>query len=77
MSPVDLSRRSELEPLAVRIAEAATMTGISRSLAYELVRRGEWPVIRLSKRATRVPVEALREWVAEKAQEGRRPGSGV
>jgi len=42
---------SELrDRLTVTVEEAAVMLGISRSLAYELVRRGAVPHLRLSRR---------------------------
>lgn len=36
--------------LVVSVEEAAVLLGISRGLAYELVRRGEIPSIRLGRR---------------------------
>ena len=45
-------------PLTVSVAEAARMLGIGRNLAYEAVRRGEIPVIRVGKRLL-VPLPAL------------------
>ena len=44
--------------LVVTIAEAAKLLGISRSFAYELVKRGELPVVRLGRRQL-VPKESL------------------
>jgi len=38
------------ERLTVTVEEAAVMLGISRTLAYELVRRGELPHLRLARR---------------------------
>jgi excisionase family DNA binding protein len=49
--------------LAVSVSEAATMLGISRGLAYELVHRGELPVIQLGRRLV-VPIVALERLVA-------------
>jgi excisionase family DNA binding protein len=49
--------------LAVSVTEAATMLGISRGLAYELVHRGELPVIQLGRRLV-VPIVALERLVA-------------
>jgi excisionase family DNA binding protein len=39
------------ERLVYTVAEAGEMLGISRAFAYELVARGELPVIRLGRRA--------------------------
>jgi excisionase family DNA binding protein len=49
--------------LAVTVAEAARMLGISRTLAYELVARGELPHVRLGRRIV-VPRVALERLVA-------------
>ena len=44
--------------LVLRVAEAGELLGISRAFAYELVARGELPVIRLGRRIV-VPKAAL------------------
>jgi excisionase family DNA binding protein len=44
--------------LVVTVSEAAALLGISRAFAYELVARGELPVIRLGRRRL-VPKVAL------------------
>jgi excisionase family DNA binding protein len=46
--------------LALTVTEAASILGISRALAYELVARGELPSIRLGRRLV-VPTVALLE----------------
>lgn len=46
------------ERLTMSVEEASEALGISRSLAYELVRRGELPSLRLRRRIV-VPVRAL------------------
>lgn len=38
------------DQLAVSIDEAARLLGVSRDLAYDLVRRGELPAVRLGRR---------------------------
>ena len=45
-------------PLAVSVAVAATLLGISRSHAYELAASGELPCIRLGRRVL-VPMEEI------------------
>lgn len=50
------------ERLTMPVEEAGEMLGISRSLAYELVRRGELPSLRLGRRVV-VPVRALEAMV--------------
>jgi len=44
--------------LVCTVAEAAHLLGISRAFAYELVARGEIPVIRLGRRIV-IPKEQL------------------
>jgi excisionase family DNA binding protein len=51
--PIDHQQR-----LVVSVAEAATLLDISRAFAYELVARGDLPVIRLGRRRL-VPKVAL------------------
>ena len=46
------------ERLVLTVAEAGELLGISRAFAYELVARGELPVVRLGRRRL-VPKVAL------------------
>ncbi len=46
------------ERLTVTVPEAAAILGISRSFAYELIGRGELPVVRFGRRVV-VPRRAL------------------
>jgi len=48
--------------LLYRVTEAADALGVSRSKAYELIKRGEIPAIRVGA-STRIPVDGLREWI--------------
>jgi excisionase family DNA binding protein len=48
------------------VEEAAELLGISRGLAYELVRRDELPALRLGRRLV-VPVAALEAMMAQAA----------
>lgn len=50
------------ERLTMSVEEASVALGISRSLAYELVRRGVLPSLRLGRRIV-VPVCALEDLV--------------
>lgn len=52
-----------VEPLLVRVEEAARILSLSRSTIYEMMDAGELPSIRRGT-ARRIPVAALREWVA-------------
>jgi excisionase family DNA binding protein len=49
--------------LTVSVAEAAQLLGISRTLAYELARRGDLPTLRLGHRLV-VPRVALDTLIA-------------
>jgi excisionase family DNA binding protein len=70
---------SRIEPLHVRgqerlvytVAEAGELLGISRAFAYELLARGELPVIRLGRRRL-VPKVALLSLIEAQTS---RPGS--
>ena len=48
----------ETERLTMTVTEAAEVLGISRAFAYELVGRGEIPVVRFGRRVV-VPRKAL------------------
>jgi excisionase family DNA binding protein len=50
------------ERLTMSVEEASDALGISRSLAYELVRRGELPALRFGRRIV-VPVRPLEDLV--------------
>jgi excisionase family DNA binding protein len=56
-------RRSPMERLLLRPAEAAETLGISRSRLYQLLAAGHLPVIRVGQ-SMRVPVQELERWVA-------------
>lgn len=58
-------------PLALSVAEAAELLGISRSLAYDLVARGELPSVRLGRRIV-VPRVALHQMTDIHTIAGRR-----
>ena len=49
--------------LTVTVEEAASMLGISRALAYALVRRDELPSVRLGRRLV-VPLSAIQRLLA-------------
>lgn len=51
------------EPLALTVEEAARLLGISRTLAYESVARGDLPAVRLGRRIV-VPRRALEQLLA-------------
>lgn len=49
-------------PLLLTIQDAAEMASIGRTKAYQLVRDGEWPSVRVG-RSVRVPLDALLKWI--------------
>ena len=58
---------TRIEPLLLKPGEVATLLGISRSRAYEMLARGDLPgVIRLG-RSVRVSRKALVDWVDQAA----------
>ncbi|MFN2504603.1 MAG: helix-turn-helix domain-containing protein [Acidimicrobiales bacterium] len=52
----------EHDRLTVSVEEAAALLGISRALAYELVRRGDLPCLRLGRRVA-IPRKALENFI--------------
>jgi len=60
-----------MEKLLLRPTEAAEVLGLGRSKVYELLAAGTLPAIRVGG-PIRVPAEALRRWVSERAQESKR-----
>jgi excisionase family DNA binding protein len=64
-----------MEPVLLRPAKAAALADISRTVAYELIRRGEWPSIRVG-RSIRVPVQGLLDWVEANKRNGPAPNQG-
>ena len=56
--------------LLLRPREVAVATGLSRSMVYELINRGELPAIRVGK-SVRVPVADLQDWIREQAMQQR------
>jgi excisionase family DNA binding protein len=57
-----------LDRITLTVEEAGTRLGISRTLAYELVRRGEIPSIRLGRRVL-VPIRSLERLVESASDE--------
>lgn len=51
-------------PLMLSVREIAKVLGISKTSAYELVRRKGFPVLKIGSRLV-VPKEKFREWVAK------------
>ena len=66
---METSRVHEEERLVYTVQEAGELLGISRAFAYELVARGELPVIRLGRRRL-IPKVALVALVQGHGDEG-------
>ena len=61
-----------MDRLMLRLSEAADLVGISRSMAYEMARRGEWPVVRIGQgRALRIPYAELKLWIDSRIEGGQ------
>ncbi len=58
-----------VDRLVYTVAEASALLGISRAFAYELVARGELPVIRLGRRRLVPKVALLALIEADRANE--------
>lgn len=57
------------EKLALSMSETAQALGICLPAAYELARTPGFPAVRVSERRLIVPVDALRRWLNERAEE--------
>lgn len=55
-----------MEKLTLSVDELAATMGISRPKAYELVHTPGFPAVTVGRRI-RVPVEPLREWLAQQS----------
>lgn len=60
---------SKIEPLAVSMAEAARLLGVSRPTVYQYANRADFPAFKIGGR-TLVSVDGLRSWVARQAEKG-------
>lgn len=54
------------EPLTITVERAGQLLGISRGLAYDLVRRGDIPAVRLGRRLV-VPAHAIDEILRDRS----------
>lgn len=61
---------NDVQPLLYNVAQVAQALGIGRDAVYELIARGELPVVRLGERSVRIPRHLLERWVEAKATPG-------
>lgn len=55
------------EKMTVTVEEMAALLGISRSVAYQLVKEQGFPSIRVSDRRLIIPKKSLERWLDERA----------
>lgn len=56
-----------MEKIVYTIPEVAQLLGISRSYAYELVKRNEIPILKLGKRRM-IPKQYLEQWIQQNTE---------
>ena len=56
------------EKLAISVEELAKTLGISKPVAYELIKRADFPSVRLSERRIIIPVEPLKRWLEQQTE---------
>lgn len=59
---------TDVERVAYSTSEAAQALGVSKPTIYTLIRRQDFPSLKIGKR-TLIPADGLRRWVAEQAGE--------
>ena len=64
-----MSSHQPVEPICVRVNDAARMIGVGRTKVYELISSGELETVKIGK-ATRVTTASLHELVRRKRAEG-------
>jgi excisionase family DNA binding protein len=64
--------KEPVEKLLFSIGEAAEMLNIGRSTAYELIKQGDLPSVKISRRRL-IPRAALMAWLANKIEDGKNP----
>lgn len=53
--------------ITVSVEEMAEMLGISRSVAYQIIKEKDFPVVRVSERRLIIPVKSLEKWLEARA----------
>jgi len=70
------NRSHAIERLALSVEEAAESVSIGRTIAWQLVRRGEWPTVRVGRRII-ISVHDLERWLATQKEEGTEHGKST
>lgn len=58
------------EKLAYQVDEVAKLLGISRGTAYQLVKRDDFPSVRVGEHRIIIPKEAFNKWLESQSQMG-------
>jgi excisionase family DNA binding protein len=64
---LDQQPTTPIEPLLVRVEDAARILSLSRSTIYQMLDSGELPSVRRGA-ARRIPVAAIHAWIARQLQ---------
>ena len=68
MTPENTVEKTSVPKLALSVEETAEAIGVSLTGCYGLVRRADFPSIRLGGRWI-IPVDALRNWMNDRVKE--------
>lgn len=63
-----------MEKFTISVQELSSQLGISLPKAYELVKRPEFPVIRIGTRIL-IPIEAFKDWMATHSENETAPNT--
>ena len=67
LSSIPLRHEFSMEPIAVNVADAAKLLGVSIPTMYNIVRRRDFPAFKIDGR-TFISVEGLKEWTKTQAE---------
>lgn len=62
-------QKTEISKVTLSVAETAAALGVSRPTVYQLLKRADFPVLRVGGR-TLVSADGLRAWVEAQAERG-------
>ena len=60
--------KGQIDPLLVRVEEAARLLSLSRSMIYQMMNSGELPYLRCGT-ARRIPIAGIQEWIARQLRQ--------